>query len=451
MTEVKLKQTYDLDEGIILGIDHEHDPHDSALHQVATRLPTKEGKFRIHLFEDRIGNEHIALVAGDVKEKENVLTRVHSECLTGDLFGSLRCDCGPQLHHAMRMISEEGTGLLIYLRQEGRGIGLAEKLKTYNLQDAGLDTVDANLYLGHKAEERDYHIAADILNDLGTTSIRLVSNNPDKEKKLKELGIDVSSRITLEPDVGIENLKYLKTKIDRMGHELDDLQLFPHQPEMDDVRRYIARQRNEKRGTPYISIFNISGLDGQLTYEPRMPGKGPALYRVLRKKIMKEHDSILITFDDLDLGEQVKDLDKKVIIFDPDLKMRLDHPLLGEEGPETVIVHKPIQNGTLEEIKERRIPEYSILDNDGDLDMGAFLEVLKREGISSVMVDGKNGISDMLMKNSLVDTVLNSLVPIISGGRGIKKYSTAFELKDVGNAKLGEEVVYFGRPVVERR
>jgi len=277
MTEVRLKQTFKLDKETVLGLDNDHDTHDIVLHQVATRLPTKEGEFRIHLFEDLLGNEHIALVAGDVKGKENVLTRVHSECLTGDLFGSLRCDCGPQLHHAMRMIDEEGIGILIYLRQEGRGIGLAEKLKTYNLQDAGFDTVDANLYLGHKAEERDYHVAAEVLKDLGTASIRLISNNPDKETKLSRLGIEITSRITLEPDVSLENLKYLKTKIDRMGHQLEDIQLYPFQPEMDDVRRYIIRERDSKKGTPYISIFNISGLDGQLTYEPKMPGKGPAL------------------------------------------------------------------------------------------------------------------------------------------------------------------------------
>ena len=230
MTPVESTIETIIKEETIIGLEQDHYHHDQVLHEVATRLPTKDGRFKIHLFKDQAGREHIALVKGNVRNKENVLTRVHSECLTGDLFGSLRCDCGPQLHHSMRMIEEQEDGILIYLRQEGRGIGLAEKLKTYNLQDAGLDTVDANIYLGHKAEERDYHVAAEVLKDLGVISIRLISNNPDKEKKLKKLGIDVSSRITLEPDVNIENLRYLKTKIDRMGHELGSTQLFPHQP-----------------------------------------------------------------------------------------------------------------------------------------------------------------------------------------------------------------------------
>jgi len=169
---------------LVTGLDSPVSIPDSIRHEVAARLPTKEGIFRIHVFRDPAGREHLALVKGDVRDRENVLTRVHSECMTGDLFGSLRCDCGPQLHHAMRMIDEEREGILIYLRQEGRGIGLAQKLKAYNLQDMGYDTVDANLVLGHRAEERDYTIARDIIETLGTLSIRLLSNNPDKVKKL---------------------------------------------------------------------------------------------------------------------------------------------------------------------------------------------------------------------------------------------------------------------------
>jgi 3,4-dihydroxy 2-butanone 4-phosphate synthase/GTP cyclohydrolase II len=442
--ETKLKSIFETE--TIIGIDQVHYHHDHVMHEVATRLPTKDGKFRIHLFKDLSGREHVALVRGTVRNREEVMTRVHSECLTGDLFGSLRCDCGPQLHHAMRMIEEEKEGILIYLRQEGRGIGLAEKLKTYNLQDAGLDTVDANIYLGHKAEERDYHVASEILKDLGVISIRLVSNNPDKEKKLRDLGIDVSSRITLEPDVTMENLKYLKTKIDRMGHELGSTQLFPYQPEMDDVRRYISRKRDSHDGTPYISIFNISGLDGQLTYEPTLPGKGPALYKVLRMKLMKEHDALLVTHDDLELALQARETGGKVLIFDPLLRIRMDHPLLGEEGPITAILHGPVENENATELDERSIPHYTILDNEGDLDMSAFLEALSRMEIDSVIVDGKDGISDRLMTSGLVSTVLNVMVPVISGGRGTKHYSGGFTLNDVENVRMGKEVVYYGSP-----
>ncbi len=430
----------------IIGLDHGHYHHEQVMHEVATRLPTKDGSFRIHLFKDEEGREHVALVKGSVMSKEKVMTRVHSECLTGDLFGSLRCDCGPQLHHAMRILEEQEEGILIYLRQEGRGIGLAEKLKTYNLQDAGLDTVDANLYLGHKAEERDYQVAAEVLRDLGVLSIRLISNNPDKENKLKDLGIDVVSRVSLEPDVNMENLKYLKTKIERMGHELGSTQLFPFQPEMDDVRRYVARKRDEKLGTPYISVFNISGLDGQLTYEPSLPGNGPALYKVLRMKLMKEHDALLVTNDDLDLALQVRETGGKVLVYDPDLRIRTDHPLLGDGEPILAILHGPVENDTLKEIEERSIPHFTILDNDGDLDIGAFYEAQDRMAISSIMVDGKDGISNLLMSNAMVDTVMNALVPVISGGRGTKHYSLGFTLRDVENVRMGDEIIYYGTP-----
>jgi 3,4-dihydroxy 2-butanone 4-phosphate synthase/GTP cyclohydrolase II len=446
ITPVKLKEAYQLNERTVLGIDTDHYHHDHVLHEVATRLPTKDGKFRIHLFKDGEKREHIALVKGEVRGKEDVLTRVHSECLTGDLFGSLRCDCGPQLHHAMRIIEESERGILIYLRQEGRGIGLAEKLKTYNLQDAGLDTVDANIYLGHKAEERDYHVASEILNDLGVNSIILISNNPDKEMKLKRLGIDVRDRMELEPDVSIENLRYLKTKIDRMGHELGSTQLFPFQPEMDDVRRYVVRRRDSKKGIPYISVFNISGLDGQLTYEPRLPGKNPALYRILRKKLMREHDALLVTSDDLDLALQARESNMKILIFDPDLRVRMDHPILADEGQDVIILRGPVSSGKVDELDERSIPHHPILDHDHDLDIGAFMDVMKMDSITSIMVDGKDGISDLLMRSGLVDTVMNTLVPVISGGKGTKHYSLEFELRDIGNVRMGEEVVYYGTP-----
>jgi 3,4-dihydroxy 2-butanone 4-phosphate synthase/GTP cyclohydrolase II len=446
MTPVETKQINKFEKETVIGLQRDHYHHEEVMHEVATRLPTKDGNFRIHLFKDEKGREHVALVKGEVRNQENVMTRVHSECLTGDLFGSLRCDCGPQLHHAMRMIEEEKEGILIYLRQEGRGIGLAEKLKTYNLQDAGLDTVDANIYLGHKAEERDYHVASEVLKDLGVSSIRLVSNNPDKEKKLKDLGIKVSSRITLEPDVNIENLKYLKTKIDRMGHELGSTQLFPYQPEMDDVRRYIVRKREEKKGSSYISVFNISGLDGQLTYEPELSGKGPAMYRILRLKLLKEHDALFVTHDDLDLAIDLKETGKKILIYDPEMEIGMDHPLLGEDGPATAIVHGPVESKKFEELDERGIPHFTILDNDLDLDIGAFIEIQNRMDIGSIMVDGKDGISNLLMSNGLVNTVLNAMVPVISGGKGTKHYTLGFKLEDVGNVRMGDEVIYYGEP-----
>ena len=185
---------------------------------VCTRNPTEEGSFQLCLYDnDADHKEHMALVFGDVRGKD-VLVRVHSECFTGDVLGSQRCDCGPQLHYAMDAIANEGRGIVLYLRQEGRGIGLAEKLRAYNLQDQGLDTVDANLELGHQADEREYDIAVAMLQDLGVESVRLLTNNPTKIESLTELGMPVNKREEILIQPNDENIHYLATKAERMRH-----------------------------------------------------------------------------------------------------------------------------------------------------------------------------------------------------------------------------------------
>jgi 3,4-dihydroxy 2-butanone 4-phosphate synthase/GTP cyclohydrolase II len=167
------------------------------------------------------GKDHLAMAFGDLNGDEPVLVRVHSECLTGEVLGSLRCDCGEQLELSLQAISEAKRGVLIYLRQEGRGIGLRDKLRAYNLQDEGLDTVEANLALGHQADARDYDVAAQILKDLGVQRIALLTNNPNKIEELQRLGIDVARRLPLQGEVNAENARYLLTKAARMQHLLD--------------------------------------------------------------------------------------------------------------------------------------------------------------------------------------------------------------------------------------
>lgn len=196
-------------------------------HQVDARLPTRHGKFRVSAYRGVVdGIEHIALIAGDPASDggENVLVRVHSECLTGDVFGSMRCDCGEQLDAALDRIAESGRGVLVYLRgQEGRGIGLLPKLTAYNLQDDGLDTVDANTAQGLPVDSREYSAAAQILRDLGVTSVALLSNNPAKRLDLERHGVAVTSRVPIDLPANPENEAYLRTKRDRMGHQLDSL------------------------------------------------------------------------------------------------------------------------------------------------------------------------------------------------------------------------------------
>jgi GTP cyclohydrolase II len=191
---------------------------------VQTPIPTRYGEFILHYYSNNIDDkEHFALVKGDVGSKENVPVRIHSECFTGDVLGSRRCDCGEQLDMALQMISESNMGILLYLRQEGRGIGLLKKLQAYNLQDKGLDTVDANIHLGHLADEREYDVAALMLEDLKVKSIQLITNNPKKIEALKQLGINVVNRIPIEVVAHKDNLGYLKTKAKKMAHMLFEL------------------------------------------------------------------------------------------------------------------------------------------------------------------------------------------------------------------------------------
>ena len=185
------------------------------------RMPTDYGEFSLHLFRSRIDDQHhLALVKGEVSGKKPVLVRVHSECLTGDVFGSRRCDCGPQLHAAMERIDKEGSGVILYMRQEGRGIGLPAKLHAYRLQEQGLDTVEANLKLGFPMDLRDYGVGAQMLCDLGVNKIRLLTNNPKKVVGLQGHGLEIVEQLPIRVSPNPHNAKYLKTKKDRMGHLL---------------------------------------------------------------------------------------------------------------------------------------------------------------------------------------------------------------------------------------
>ncbi len=186
-------------------------------------MPTRFGDFKIMIFEDTIHKEHhVALVKGEIKKDEPTLVRAHSQCLTGDTFGSIRCDCGEQLHQAMKMINKEGKGVILYmLNHEGRGIGFSNKIKAYAIQDHGADTVEANKKLGFKADQRDYGIGAQILVALGANKLRLITNNPRKFVGLSGYGLEIIERISLEVPPNKNNIKYLKTKKEKMGHILE--------------------------------------------------------------------------------------------------------------------------------------------------------------------------------------------------------------------------------------
>jgi 3,4-dihydroxy 2-butanone 4-phosphate synthase/GTP cyclohydrolase II len=195
---------------------------DSLVEEITrVNMPTKYGNFKLVAFKEKLtGGEHLALIKGEWKKDEPVLTRVHSSCFTGDILGSFRCDCGEQLHKAMQMVEAEEKGLILYMNQEGRGIGLLNKLKAYKLQEEGMDTVEANLHLGFGMDERDYGVGAQILRKLGVTKLKLMSNNPRKRAALKGYGLEIVEIVAIEIEPNKHNEKYLQTKRDKLGHEI---------------------------------------------------------------------------------------------------------------------------------------------------------------------------------------------------------------------------------------
>ena len=433
--------------------------------EVSTRIPTPVAEFRLYYYSNnRDDKEHVAFVTGDVAEGEDVLVRVHSECFTGDVLGSMRCDCGSQLNLAIQRVASEGRGVVLYLRQEGRGIGLLEKLKAYNLQDVGYDTVDANIALGHQADQRDYEVAALILKDIGVKSVRLLTNNPSKIDGLRKFGIDVTSREALQPRITIENKDYIETKASKLGHLLD-LSTLPGLvgTESNGTTPTLLRHvnRNGKSGIPTVTLSYAQSLDGCIAMHPGRPIRlSGAESEAMTHSVRGVHDAILVGIgtvlaDDPGLTVRLaKGAQPQPVILDSRLRFPLTAQLLGANDIRPWIATteqaSPDRRKALEGAGARVICLPS--NNRGWVDLPALLSRLGEEAMGSVMVEGGARVITSFLTEKLVDHVVLTVAPVVLGGmRAVKPMEGAYAefptLANTGYKQVGKDMVIWGDPV----
>ena len=396
--------------------------------------------------------EHLALVHGDISGEENILVRIHSECFTGDVLGSLRCDCGEQLHKALQMIAAAGSGIIIYLRQEGRGIGLLDKLRAYNLQDEGYDTVDANIMLGHQADSRDYTIAALILGDLDVHSIRLLTNNPDKIEKLQALGIAVTERVAVPTLVNAENAGYLRTKVERMRHLLD-LSTLPPTPAED--MPDIFPKEMQKIGRPFVTLSFAQSLDGSITIKRGQRTDISSNESMkMTHSLRAAHQAILIGIetalaDDPRLSVRlVEGPQPQPIIVDSHLRLPLAAKLFEHPRAPWIVTTSQAGEEQQQALEARgarviRLPATP----DGRVSLTAILDYLDQENIQSVLVEGGARIISGFLAARLVDHMVVTIAPKILGGLNAIEHlngSCLPRLKNTHYHVLGSDIVLSG-------
>ncbi|WP_420640794.1 GTP cyclohydrolase II [Candidatus Leptofilum sp.] len=384
--------------------------------KTSARIPTEVGEYQLCYYQNNQDQkEHLALVLGDIAGQQPTLVRIHSECFTGDVLGSLRCDCGPQLNQAMAQIAQAGAGIIIYLRQEGRGIGLLDKLHAYNLQDEGYDTVEANLMLGHQADARDYTIAARILDDLGISSVRLLTNNPSKIESLEQLGISVAERVPMPAALNVENAAYLATKVERMRHLLN----------LNGRSPYTPPPKPMPNGRPFVTLSYAQSVDGSITRQrgQPMPLSGQESL-TLTHQLRASHDAILVGIgtvlaDDPRLTVRLAaGSAPQPVIVDSQLRLPLTAKLLTQHP------HKPIV-ATTETAASAK--EHALLDlgatvvrlpatASGQVSLPALLAHLPQFNIRRLMVEGGAGIITSFLAAQLVDRMVITVAPLLVGG-----------------------------------
>ena len=408
---------------------------------IRAQIPTAHGTFDLCLYRGVAdAKEHVALVYGKVEGRADVLVRMHSECFTGEVFGSTRCDCQAQLAEALRVIANEGAGVVVYLRQEGRGIGLLNKLRAYNLQDLGYDTVDANLMLGHQPDEREYAIGAAILRDLGVGSLRLLTNNPAKIEALEALGFPRPERVPLLPAVTFDNASYLSAKAARMGHLFDHGGLPtlearpPVVPDLEDLNL-----QPDPGGEPFVTLTYAQSLDGSISAH-----RGSALALssphslAMTHALRAAHDALVVGIetvlgDDPSLTVRLVEGDDPVpVVLDSHLRTPHSARLLRDRLVRPLIATTAGANAARQRALEEagaRVERFPA-DGEGRVDLAAVLAHLAGAGVRSVMVEGGARVITSFLSRRLVDRVVLTIAPLFVGG--LNAVESLMRLNDFG-------------------
>ena len=411
-------------------------------------LPTPFGRFDVRAFQCRSGFVYLAMVSGDIGDGHSVLTRVHSECLTGDALGSLRCDCGVQLRGGLRAISAEGRGVFVYATgHEGRGIGLINKLRAYVEQDRGSDTVDANVHLGFAVDGREYAEAAVVLQRLGVKSVRLMTNNPEKVTGLQASGLQIESVRGVPVAAHVRNARYLKTKQDRLGHltplgtKLGEAVAVPV-----DVTQMLGRLR-PRPTRPYVVLKYAQSIDGRIataTGESRwISGHAE---RTISHALRAHCDAIMVGIgtvlkDDPQLTvRMVPGASPVRVILDSALRIPLDARVIEDESATLVITTDRSCEAKREQLRERNVGVRVIEGGPAGVDLTAALRLLRDVGIQSLLVEGGAQLITSLLAESLVDRMIVGLAPIVMGA-GIEGVG------DLGVLEVAEGVSLTNRSV----
>ncbi len=423
--------------------------------KTTARIPTPYGEFSLHLYHNSSDDkEHLALTLGDVHNANNLLTRLHSECFTGDVLGSLRCDCGDQLNQALEKIAAAGRGALLYLRQEGRGIGLLDKLQAYNLQDQGLDTVDANLALGHQADPRDYQIAAGILRDLAVSSVQLLTNNPRKIEQLETLGIDVAKRVALLPAITPENAAYLSIKMKKLRHLFQIEELPASASNLNGAAPKSFPPGGSRPNRPFVTLSYAQSLNGMIAKQQGKPTpiSGKSSMRMTHQ-LRAEHDAILIGIgsalsDDPRLTVRLAaGDDPQPVILDSHLRFpetaRLWH---GKFAPWilTTFAAPQQREEALQALGGRIVRLPATAANKVDLTAG--LAWLKEKGVETLMVEGGADVIANFLRESLVDRLIVTISPFLMGGLNAAANLTQPipPLTNMGSVWLDDDLIIWG-------